>query len=178
MLRKKKNLTKWITGAGQVCLISSVQESWYTQRELSAPPHQTQPYLGSAVRQRLQSERPTEQLNRVTETRRRRKSVRIRCHVTWTHCSQSTRFTVEATFTFSQPFSLVFLYFSAIWGSGLPKELQIANKEKTVPFIIYCAFWSETLKKHAPYRSSALSMRKLFFLLTLITAGYSSIRAE
>lgn len=63
-----------MTGAGQVCWISSVQESWYTQWELAAPPHQTQPYLGLAVRHRLQSERPTEQLNRVTETRERKGS--------------------------------------------------------------------------------------------------------
>lgn len=62
-------LTKWMTGAGQVCLISSVQESQYTQEELAAPPHQTQPYLGLAVRHRLQSDRPAEQLNRVTEIR-------------------------------------------------------------------------------------------------------------
>lgn len=66
-----------MTGAGQVSLISSVQESWYTQWELAAPPHQTQPYFGSAVRHRLQSDRPTEQLNKVTETRERKeKSVR------------------------------------------------------------------------------------------------------
>lgn len=64
-----------MTGAGQVCLISSVQESWYTQWELAAPPHQTQPYLGSAVRHLLQSDRPTEQLNRVTGTRERKASV-------------------------------------------------------------------------------------------------------
>lgn len=70
--KKGKNLTKWMTGAGHVCLISSVQESWYTQRELAAPPHQTQPYLGSAVRHRLQSDRPTEQLNRVTEAREKK----------------------------------------------------------------------------------------------------------
>lgn len=57
-----------MTGAGQVCLISSLQESRYTQRALAAPPHHTQPYLASAVRQRLQSERPTEQLKSVTET--------------------------------------------------------------------------------------------------------------
>lgn len=60
-----------MTGAGQVCWTSSVQESWYTQRELAVPPHQTQPYFGSAVRHRLQSDRPTEQLNRVTATKQR-----------------------------------------------------------------------------------------------------------
>lgn len=64
-----------MTGAGQVCWTSSLQESRYTQREPAAPPHQTQPYLGSAVRHRLQSCRPTEQLNRVTETRQRKRSL-------------------------------------------------------------------------------------------------------
>lgn len=64
-----------MTGAGQVCLTSSAQESRYTQREPAAPPHQTQPYLGSAVRHRLQSDRPTEQLNRVTEIKERRGKV-------------------------------------------------------------------------------------------------------
>lgn len=59
-------LTEWMTGAGQVCCTGSLQESEY--RHLAwAPPHHTQPYFWSAVWQRLQSERPTEQLYRVTE---------------------------------------------------------------------------------------------------------------
>lgn len=66
-----------MTGAGHVCFTSSAQESRYTQREPDTPAHHAQPYLGSAVRHRLQSDRPTEQLNRVTETEERRgKSVR------------------------------------------------------------------------------------------------------
>lgn len=68
----KTFLTKWIAGAGQVCWTSSLHELWCTQRELAALPHQTQPYLGSAVWHRLQSRRPTEQLNRVTDTSERK----------------------------------------------------------------------------------------------------------
>lgn len=62
-----KTLTKWITGAGQVNWTSPLQEPWYTQPEAEVLSHQTQPYLGSAVRHRLQSCLPTEQLNRLTE---------------------------------------------------------------------------------------------------------------
>lgn len=61
-------LTEWMTGAGHVCCTGSLQESEYKQLAW-APPHHTQPYLWSAVWQRLQSERPTEQLYRVTEGR-------------------------------------------------------------------------------------------------------------
>lgn len=56
-----------MTGAGQVCCTGSPQESEYKQLACWAPPHHTQLYLVSAVWQRLQSDRPTEQLYRVTE---------------------------------------------------------------------------------------------------------------
>lgn len=61
-------LTEWMTGAGHVCCTGSLQEFEYKQLAWVLP-HHTQPYFWSAVWQRLQSERPTEQLYRVTEGR-------------------------------------------------------------------------------------------------------------
>lgn len=56
-----------MTGAGHVCCTGSLQE--FENRQLAlGPPHHAQPYFGSAVWQRLQSDRPTEQLYRVTES--------------------------------------------------------------------------------------------------------------
>lgn len=63
---REEVLTELMTGAGHVSCTGSPQESEYKQLAW-APPHHTQPYFWSAVWQRLQSERPTEQLYRVTE---------------------------------------------------------------------------------------------------------------
>lgn len=63
-------LTKWMRGAGHVSLTPVEQASWCTQLDCTSP-HHTQSYFWSAVWHRLQSERPTEQLYKVTATYRK-----------------------------------------------------------------------------------------------------------